>query len=312
MSAHDDRRAEQVAAMADPLRVTLLGLVLSHPDGQVASKEVATAMGKSLDEMHSHLSALTRVGLLSAAAGVHDPAGPEGYATYRPTHDALVRFGGLVTALSSGLGEVGDHERILRSIVTTLSQQFEGVVAAETVREFVWESYDLIASRARVRQFLPQLTERFAADRLEALASLEGPGARTGDDVLFVCVRNAGRSQIAAALMRERAGQAVRVRTAGSVPGFRLDPVVQTELARRGIDTLTEFPRPLTTEVVRASGVVVTMGCGDACPVIPGRRYVDWPVADPVGRPVQEVRRIIEDISVRVGRLLVEMGAADS
>jgi len=203
---------------------------------------------------------------------------------------------------------LGDHQRSLDRIAATLTSRFKDVLAEETVREFVAESYDLLASRATVRQFLPQLTERFAQDRLEALASLEDVGRRDQDDVLFVCVRNAGRSQIAAALMREQVGGAIRIRTAGSAPDARLDPVVREELARRGIDTLTEFPRPLTSEVVRASGVVVTMGCGDACPIVPGRRYVDWKVDDPVGRPRQEVRRIIDDIEVRVDRLVEEMG----
>ncbi|WP_254069697.1 low molecular weight phosphatase family protein [Pimelobacter simplex] len=287
-----------------------MSLVMSSPAGEMSRESLSALLGPE-GTTHEHLTLLVETGLLSRVDEV-----------YRPTHDALVRFGGLVTngpvspsragdpGAATVIGEVGDHERILHTIATELSARFEGVVAAETVREFVLESYDMIASRARVRQFLPQLTARFAADRLEALASLDEVGGRARDDVLFVCVRNAGRSQIAAALMRERVGSAVRVRTAGSIPGFQLDPVVQDELARRGVDTLTEFPRPLTAEVVQASGVVITMGCGDACPVVPGRRYVDWQVDDPVGRTAQEVRRIVDDIAGRVDRLIIEMGVA--
>ncbi len=171
------------------------------------------------------------------------------------------------------------------------------------------ESYDLLAARATVQRFLPQLTSRFAADRLAAVASIETGRAGATTDVLFVCVRNAGRSQIAAAFLRSMAGDRVRVRTAGSAPSGHLDPVVRAELTKLGLDHLTEFPRPLTPEVIRASGVVVTMGCGDACPLVPGRRYVDWPVDDPAGQEPDEVRRIIEEIRVRVEGLVEEIGA---
>jgi len=289
-------RAAQIKAMANAERATLLSLILSDPTGSASAERLA--WGSDLATVRLHLTRLADVGLLAFEHG-----------EYRPTHDALVRFGGLASDPNpSGVSVLGDHERSLDRIAATLTSRFKDVLAEETVREFVTESYDLLASRATVRQFLPQLTERFAQDRLEALASLEDVGRRDQDDVLFVCVRNAGRSQIAAALMREQVGRAIRIRTAGSAPDTRLDPVVREELARRGIDTLTEFPRPLTSEVVKASGVVVTMGCGDACPIVPGRRYVDWKVDDPVGRPRQEVRRIIDDIEVRVDRLVAEMG----
>ncbi len=298
--------------MAEPERVRLLSLALGHSDGEMGAHQLASATGLPTASVLGHMTALVDVGLLSIVDAVH---GPSSGTVFRPTHDALVRFGGLSSSDAAPSGSragVDNHERLLSTIVETLTHRFEGVVAGETVRDFVLESYDLLASRARVRQFLPQLTERFAVERLDALASLEAVGTRARDDVLFVCVRNAGRSQIAAALMRERVGASVRVRAAGSVPSHRLDPTVRRELERRGIDMLTEFPRPLTDEVVRASGVVVTMGCGDACPIVPGRRYLDWRVDDPVGRPAQEVRRIVEDISGRVERLIVEMGVAAS
>ncbi|UUW88708.1 arsenate-mycothiol transferase ArsC [Pimelobacter simplex] len=306
MTARPDQRAAQVAAMAHPGRVRLLSAALGSETGEATAASLAAALTAQTSTspdglvVQPDLDVMVEVGLLS----IH------GDGRYRPTHDALVRFGSLAAGAPTVIGQVGDHERILQAIAVTLGQRFAGVVAAETVRDFVWESYDLIASRARVRQFLPQLTERFAADRLDALASLNAVGQRDRDDVLFVCVRNAGRSQIAAALMRDRVAQSVRVRAAGSVPGSQLDPTVQQELARRGVDALTEFPRPLTDEVVRASGVVVTMGCGDACPIVPGRRYVDWPVDDPIGRPLREVQRIVDEISERVDQLIVEMGVS--
>ncbi|WP_375001461.1 low molecular weight phosphatase family protein [Aeromicrobium sp. CTD01-1L150] len=294
MTHWHDARAAQVAAMADPERLRLLGLILTDPTGQVTAEHLAGTADPG--PIRRHLDALTDVELLSRH-GSH----------YRPTHDALVRFGALAEDRGAAPAHRADHERSLAAITASLSERFAGVLAAETVHDFVMDSYDLLASRATVRRFLPQLTDRFAADRLTALASVDHQGARTRDDVLFVCVRNAGRSQIAAALMRAKVGNDVRIRTAGSAPASRLDPTVQDELARRGVDTLTEFPRPLTSEVVQASGTVVTMGCGDACPVLPGRRYLDWQVDDPVGKSRQDVRRIIADIDWRVDELITEM-----
>lgn len=298
MLSRGEARAAQVAAMAVPDRVRLLGLIMSDPEGATTAERLAG--GSSVAGVRRHLEALVGVGLLLEEAG-----------RFRPSHDALVRFGGLVGRRASGRQPFVDHERILEEIIASLVAKHAGVLNAETVRAFVVESYDLIANRATVRRFLPQLTERFAADRLEALASLEEADSEPRDDVLFVCVRNAGRSQIAAALMRDRVGESIRIRTAGSVPAAQVHPVVRKELARRGLGALLEFPRPLTEEVIRASGVVVTMGCGDACPVMPGRRYVDWNVEDPVGRSRQDVRRIVDDISWRVDRLVAELRRTD-
>ena len=123
-------------------------------------------------------------------------------------------------------------------------------------------------------------------------------------EVLFVCVHNAGRSQMAAALLDHHAGGRVRVRSAGSAPGDRINPAVVAAMGELGIDLSKEFPKPLTDESVRAADVVVTMGCGDACPIYPGKRYEDWELQDPAGQPVEVVRRIRDDIDARVRRLL--------
>jgi arsenate reductase len=126
-------------------------------------------------------------------------------------------------------------------------------------------------------------------------------------EVLFVCVRNAGRSQMAAALLDHHARGRVRVRSAGSDPGERINPKVVDALAELGIDVSKEFPKPITDEAVRAADAVVTMGCGDACPVYPGKRYEDWELEDPEGRSLDEVRRIRDQIDERVRQLLDEL-----
>ncbi|WP_418275924.1 low molecular weight phosphatase family protein [Isoptericola jiangsuensis] len=303
----------QIATMADPDRLRLLALIMTDRSGEPSAAHLAgpAASAPDLAAVRAHLGSMAEAGLLATL-----PAA-DGETRFRPTPDAIVRFGGAALG-SPGPArpervDPGDHARLLTRITLDLAADHAHVLAPETVARFVSDSYELLASRATVRRHLPALTARFAADRLAALVTSTGAGTSApARDVLFVCVRNAGRSQIAAAVLRSAAGSRVRVRTAGSAPSARLDPIVRAELDRRGLTGLTELPRPLTDEVVRASGVVVTMGCGDACPVLPGRRYVDWAVPDPSGRPAGEVARIVDDITSRVHDLLRELpsGAA--
>ena len=126
-------------------------------------------------------------------------------------------------------------------------------------------------------------------------------------EVLFVCVHNAGRSQMAAALTTLRSNGRIDVRTGGSEPADRLNPAVVEAMGELGIDLSRERPKPLTDELVRAADVVITMGCGDACPIYPGKRYEDWPLDDPAGKPVEEVRPIRDEIDARVQRLVLEL-----
>ena len=127
-------------------------------------------------------------------------------------------------------------------------------------------------------------------------------------EVLFVCVHNAGRSQMAAALTQAMGKGRVLVRSAGSEPADRINPAVVEAMAEVGLDVSREFPKPLTDEAVAASDVVITMGCGDACPIFPGKRYIDWQLDDPAGQPIEKVRAIRDDIAARVGELLLELG----
>jgi arsenate reductase (thioredoxin) len=135
----------------------------------------------------------------------------------------------------------------------------------------------------------------------------QGAAVTEPPEVLFVCVHNAGRSQMAAALLDHRAKGRVVVRSAGSDPAEQLNPAVVAAMAEVGIDLSRELPKPLTDQAVRAADVVITMGCGDACPIYPGKRYEDWQLQDPAGQPVQVVRRIRDDIDGRVQQLLVEL-----
>jgi len=129
----------------------------------------------------------------------------------------------------------------------------------------------------------------------------------TTASVLFVCVHNAGRSQMAAGFLRDIAGDRIEVRSAGSVPADQINPIAVEAMAELGIDITAEMPKVLTTEAVQASDVVITMGCGDACPFFPGKRYEDWKLDDPAGQGIDAVRPIRDDIRARIERLVAEI-----
>jgi arsenate reductase (thioredoxin) len=198
----------------------------------------------------------------------------------------------------------------IRGIAARLAPLFAGVFGPETLEEYVRTSWDELAARARVQSFLPVFAERFARERLRALAQAEGAIVTDIPEVLFVCVHNAGRSQMGAALLDWRANGRVHVRSAGSTPGSEINPAVIAVMDELGLDLSKEFPKPLTDEVVRAADVVITMGCGDACPLYPGKRYLDWELEDPAGKPVEVVRRIRDEIDARVQNLVAELTAA--
>ena len=162
-------------------------------------------------------------------------------------------------------------------------------------------------STARTTAYLPLLTERFTRERLTALAQVEGAIVSTVPEVLYVCTHNAGRSVAAAVLTEHYAQGRVHVRSAGSEPGSEINPAVAQVLRERGLDPDQQFPKPLTDEAARAADVIITMGCGDACPIFPGKRYLDWELTDPAGKSVEEVRPIVDHIDERVRELLAEL-----
>ena len=152
------------------------------------------------------------------------------------------------------------------------------------------------------------LAYRFARERLKALGQADGLIVKEQPEVLFVCVHNAGRSQMAAGLVTLRSEGRIHVRSAGSAPGETINPLVVEAMAELGIDLAEAFPKPLTDEVVRAADVVITMGCGDACPIYPGKRYEDWVLDDPAeAESLESVRAIRDDVDERVRILIAEL-----
>ena len=209
-----------------------------------------------------------------------------------------------------GQGALLSPDSVLHRAAERLARQFVGMVNEETVERVVFESYTALARTAAVQTHLASLAEKFAQDRLTALAQSRGLIVKQVPEVLFVCVQNSGRSQMAAALTRQAAGDQVHVRSAGSQPGERILPEVALVLAEIGLDVTDEFPKPLTDDVVRAADAVVTMGCGDACPLYPGKRYLDWQLDDPAELDLDGVRRVRDEIRERVEQLLGELTAA--
>ncbi|WP_410582663.1 three-helix bundle dimerization domain-containing protein [Amycolatopsis sp. lyj-108] len=195
----------------------------------------------------------------------------------------------------------------LDRIADELADKFHGTFGRETVEHFVNETYYLLERSATVKVHLTTLTARFARDRLLDLAKVDGLTHVTAPQVLFICVHNVGRSQMAAALLTHHAFGHVMVRSAGSQPTGEIPEVITEALGELDIELAGAFPKPLTDEVVRAADVVVTMGCGDACPIYPGKRYLDWDVPDPMDQPLSAVRSIRDDIDRRVRRLLEEL-----
>ena len=187
-----------------------------------------------------------------------------------------------------------------------LVREFEGTFSPETIHRYISESVDLLGE-SRINVFVPVLAHRFARERLRALAQAEGVLGKDQPEVLFVCVHNAGRSQMAAGLVKLRSAGRIHVRSAGSAPGSEINPAVIEAMSELGVDMSQEFPKPLTDEFVQAADVVITMGCGDACPIYPGKMYADWELDDPAGQDLETVRGIRDELEARVCTLISEL-----
>ena len=284
-----------LALIADPTRARMLALILASPDGRATVTALADELGLRQPTVSHHAKALHDQGVLERT-----PDGRRAWYSIAPAE--LDRVRGL-------LGEPGaapPDDAVVARIVDDLAQRFAGTFGRETVERYVRESLDLVSEHAAGSARLASRTAGFAAERLSALASQRAETDAT-PEVLFVCVQNAGRSQMAAAILRHLAGTRVHVRTAGSEPAGEVSPAILSALDEIGVPVGGEFPKPLTDEVVRAADVVITMGCGDACPVYPGKRYLDWELDDPVGQPTARVRDIRDDIDRRVRGLLAEL-----
>ncbi|MDH6238167.1 metalloregulator ArsR/SmtB family transcription factor [Cryobacterium sp. CG_9.6] len=299
----DRAAAEEIArglrVMADPTRVQLLGMIVAQPQGRALVGELARALELSQPTVSHHMRIMAEEGLLN-----REQVGRQAW--YSVTPD---RISDVLETTRSRSDQIAAAVAapVLTRITDDLTVRFHGIFSRQTVGRYVVESYELLARQSQITRYLPSFTARFAGDRLRALAAVENRVPTDIPDVLFVCVQNAGRSQLAAAILRSLAGDRVRVLTAGSAPAGAVNPMVVAALDEIGVPVRGEYPKPLTDEVVRAADYVITMGCGDACPVYPGRTYLDWQLADPVGQSMDAVRTIRDEITVLVRALLTEL-----
>ncbi|GAA1845450.1 metalloregulator ArsR/SmtB family transcription factor [Microbacterium koreense] len=290
---NDGAATSALRVAADPTRTRILQIIDAAPGGRERVGELAARLGLRQPTVSHHMAALHSGGLVERQR--------EGRRVWYSVHpEARDRLRVLLDAPAAAYEP--DWDRVIDGLV----ERYRGTFGRETISDQVAQSRTLLAERG-LTTLLASRAAALAAERLDdiARAADHADGAPT---VLFVCVRNAGRSQMAAGLMRQLAGGRVRVRTAGSSPANSVQSDVVSVLDEIGVGLRDEFPKPLTDDAVRAADVVVTMGCGDACPVYPGRRYLDWELEDPATLGVDDIRTVRDDIDRRVRRLLVELG----
>jgi arsenate reductase (thioredoxin) len=200
------------------------------------------------------------------------------------------------------------QKHLIHTSAVRLQDKFRGIFGPETIERYINDSLDQLLPNSEVISFVPIFVERFAKERLRALAKIEGKLISDRPSVMFLCVHNAGRSQMASGWLKHVAGDHVDVFSGGSEPASTVNPAAIEAMAEVGVDIRAEFPKPWTDEIVRAADVVVTMGCGDACPFYPGKRYEDWVLDDPEGLDLDAVRLIRDEIRGRVEKLMADLG----
>ena len=317
--------ATVLRALADPLRLQIVSAIATAPTGRVPAGEIASITALTGPTVSHHLRSLREAGVLvagrrgtwldySLAPGMDRivdgllsglaAAGARPRAAEDATGD-----GGTEAGHADETDDVGVQE-VLERVGSELVARFPALDAA-LVRSILRESYTDLARTSRITPRLTRHAEAFASQRLEDLSREASPAPRRRPQVLFVCVANAGRSQLAAALLRKHAGDAVVVRSAGSTPAPEVHAGVRPflEALRADGPHAPVYPKPLTDDAVRAADVVITMGCGDSCPVLPGKRYEDWAVGDPALASAAGVQAVHDDIEARVRVLAAELTA---
>jgi arsenate reductase (thioredoxin) len=303
--------AATLKALADPLRVRMLSLIAASPTGEACVCNIATVADVKQSTVSHHLKVLKEVGVLTSqrrASWVFYSVTPQ---ARRAVTTLLEAFAPAVVAAGEPNHEtpvLTDADAILDRMADELTVRYS-TVSADLVAHMVRESYVALARGGGVHADLVSTAERFARQRLDDIVAANRPaGAAHPPQVLFVCVANAGRSQLAAALMRHYAGDAVVVRSAGSAPADDVHAAVRPILADGdGDGDGSAYPKPLTDDAVRAADAIITMGCGDTCPILPGKHYEDWIVGDPALASPEGVLAIRDELDTRVRELLAEL-----
>src|SRR5690625_4694617 len=298
--------AGTLKALADPLRLRMLSAIAADPRGESCVCDLADLADVSQPTVSHHLKVLKTVGLLDSErrgtwVWYSIPADRRGAVTalleaFAPAVATPAR-----TPETAGAGDLAEMDEHITHLAVDLAAKTPSL-PRETVTAIVRDSYTALARSAKITRYLVPLTERFAKQRL---ADLTRDRTTAPPQVLFVCVANAGRSQLAAALTRQLSGGRVVARSAGSTPAAGLNSNVAELIRDIDGESVEElFPKPLTDDAIRAADVVITMGCGDVCPIVPGLRYEDWSVADPALASPEGVALIRDDLADRVQALL--------
>ena len=309
--------AEHVAvtlkALADPLRLRMLSLIASSPSGEACVGDIATVAEVSGPTVSHHLKVLKSVGVLTSqrrATWIFYSIAPQARRAVTTLLEAFAPAAVASGELEHQMPGLTDADAILERMARELTGQYP-TLSPDLVTDIIRESYASLARGAGVRAHLVVTAERFARQRLDDIVvALQPTVAPHPPQVLFVCVANAGRSQLAAALLRHYAGDAVVVRSAGSAPADDVHAAVRAILADLADDSA--YPKPLTDDAVRAADVIITMGCGDTCPILPGKRYEDWTVGDPALASLDGVLAIRKGLENRVRALLADLQAGQS
>jgi arsenate reductase (thioredoxin) len=300
-----DQLAERLRALADPIRLRLLGL-LAHGDCPVGA--LATALGVGQPLVSFHLDQLATAGLIRL-----ERAGRFTYAQLRhPAAQTLLdEVGGLLGVDGPTAAAAGPARSVVPDdVLSELYARFGRLLTTERVERVTTEEATRLGHLDPAQA--PPVVSVHAAQRLRALAQAERRIAKAVPEVLFVCVHNAARSQMAAALAATLGGGHIHAWSAGSQPAVRLHPEAVAVMAEIGIDLAGQVPKPWTTELVRAADVVVTMGCGEDIPVFPGVRYLAWQIPDPAGQPLTAVRGIRDQLAAHVRALLDDLAPSGS
>lgn len=299
--------ATVLKALAEPLRIRMLSFITSSPTGEACVCDIATVADVSQPTVSHHLKVLKDVGVLTSerrGTWVYYRVAPALRGAVGILLDAFAPATLEAAERASAAAGLDDVDHVLTRVAERLAETFPGL-SPETVTTTVRESYTALARTAGVRAHLVVTAERFARQRLHDISS--AGATTTVPQVLFVCVANAGRSQLAAELVRRYAGDRVVVRSAGSAPAGDVHPQVRTVLADLGASPGEAYPKPITDDAVRAADVVVTMGCGDTCPILPDTRYEDWVVGDPALASHEGVLAITDQIDAHVRELLASL-----
>ncbi|MBN9176383.1 MAG: metalloregulator ArsR/SmtB family transcription factor [Microbacterium sp.] len=287
------------SVLADPTRMALLRLMSTADTGRVLVGETSRILGLRQPTVSHHMRRLMDEGIVT-----RQPEGRRTWYAIAPPHRDRV------TALLSLADQRPSAPPDLDRVVGDLLVRFHGTLTREKVRRVVSDAHTRL-SESTPHHLLASRTATFAIERIEA--SLKNRLHRDPDvTVLFVCVQNAGRSQIAASVLRRLAGPHIRVHTAGSAPADDVRSSIITVLDEVGLSLDGEFPKPLTTEVLEAADIVVTMGCGDICVPRIGATHLDWDIPDPAGLSLTELRTIRNDIDLRVRDLLPRLKKGES